>query len=153
MFLQVVQADLDGFGVAGESLGLGNLDGGSPESLEIVGVEADDGHGAEELVDAEGRTEAGGAAGGHDVARAGDVYRKVALNGVAQAQYNMGVRHAQGQGVPMDFIAGYAWMNLAAGQGLDSAVEYREILESRMTARELVEAKKLSVELGRSVQR
>ena len=47
----------------------------------------------------------------------------------------------------MDFITGYAWMNLAAGQGLDSAVEYREILESRMTARELVEAKKLSVEL------
>ena len=65
----------------------------------------------------------------------------------------MGVRYAQGQGVPMDFIAGYAWLNLAAGQALNNAIEYREILSARMTPRELVEAKKLSVELGNRLQR
>ena len=49
-------------------------------------------------------------------------YRKVALKGLAQAQYNMGVRHAQGKGAPMDFIAGYAWLKLAAAQSLESAI-------------------------------
>ena len=44
-------------------------------------------------------------------------YRLAADQGNAQAQYNLGVRYDNGEGVPQDYKAAARWYRLAADQG------------------------------------
>jgi TPR repeat protein len=41
-------------------------------------------------------------------------YRKAAEQGLAEAQYNLGVMYANGDGVAQDYAAAHMWFNLAA---------------------------------------
>jgi TPR repeat protein len=50
----------------------------------------------------------------------------------AQAQFNVGLCYAQGQGVAKDELESLAWMNLAAASGLESAIKSRGELEAAL---------------------
>ena len=53
-------------------------------------------------------------------------YRLAAEQGYALAQFNLGVKYANGEGVPEDDVTAYAWLNIAAAQGKSSANEGKE---------------------------
>ena len=61
-----------------------------------------------------------------------DALRAQAAQGVAEAQYNLGVIYANGHGVPQDFVQAHLWYNLAAarqwGEAIELAVKYRDIV-------------------------
>ena len=48
-------------------------------------------------------------------------YRRAAEQGLAPAQYNLGVKYHNGDGVPQDFAEAVAWYRRAAEQGHASA--------------------------------
>ena len=50
-------------------------------------------------------------------------YRKAAEQGLAQAQYNLGVMYANGDGVREDDVEAVRWFRKAAEQGLAHAQE------------------------------
>ena len=50
-------------------------------------------------------------------------YRLAAEQGNASAQYNLGVRYANGEGVPQDDAEAVKWYRLAAEQG-DASAQY-----------------------------
>ena len=52
--------------------------------------------------------------------------------------------YANGGGVPEDYVLGYAWLNLAATQGSETASEYKDDLQARMTADEIAQAEEMS---------
>ncbi len=67
------------------------------------------------------------------------------------AQYNLGLLHEKGRGVPQDYERAYAWYDLAAsrfppGQDRDKAVEHRDIVAATMTPAQISEAQKLARE-------
>ena len=84
-------------------------------------------------------------------------YRKAAEQGDAEAQFNLGYMYANGEGVGRDYVKAYIWANLAAAQGGDKVVKPKEMgggesikfkdwLRKKMTAEQVAEAQKLSVE-------
>ena len=70
-------------------------------------------------------------------------FRMAAERGHSKAQYNLGVIYAEGRGVPEDFVQAYAWVAMAADQGLEIAVERKKVLENRMTAEQMTRAQDL----------
>jgi TPR repeat protein len=73
-------------------------------------------------------------------------YKRAAEQGDAKAQGNLGVAYLNGLGVPQDFVTALMWSNLAAAQGRESAKKNKEILEKRMTAKQIAEAQRRSSE-------
>ena len=71
-------------------------------------------------------------------------YLQAAEQGHADAQYNLGVMYANGEGVPEDDIQAYVWISIAAAQGVENAKNAKEILTGEMTRVEIAEAQKLS---------
>ena len=55
--------------------------------------------------------------------------------------------HDLGKGTLKDSILAYAWFNVAAAQGVESATENRGLIEKEMTPDQIAEAQKLSKEL------
>ena len=51
-------------------------------------------------------------------------YRKAAEQGVAAAQYNLGVCYYKGEGVSQDYVQAVSWWCKAAEQGHSLAIEY-----------------------------
>ena len=81
-----------------------------------------------------------------DYATALKLWRPLAEQGHAKAQYFLGLMHANGQGVPEDDVLAYMWYNLAAAQGNEEAQYNKDIAESRMTREQIAEAQRLSRE-------
>jgi Sel1 repeat len=73
-------------------------------------------------------------------------YRLAADQGNAGAQYNLGLRYANSQGVPQDFVRAHMWLNLSAAQGEKNAVEGRDKVVQEMTPEQIAEAQKLARE-------
>ena len=73
-------------------------------------------------------------------------YRQAAAQGLAQAQYNLGVMYGKGQGLPMDDVRAHMWFNLAAAKGIAVAVKSRDIVAKKMTPQKMAEAQKLARE-------
>ena len=78
-------------------------------------------------------------------------YRKAAYHGNADAQYDLGIRYANGISVPMDYVEAYALFNLAAaslsaaGDALSIMAEGElDSVASRMTPAQIAEAQRLS---------
>ena len=59
-------------------------------------------------------------------------WKPLAEQGVAFAQYNLGVMYANGQGVPQNYKTAVKWYRLAAEQGLANAQSNLEILQKKM---------------------
>ena len=55
--------------------------------------------------------------------------------------------HDNGEGVPENDVQAYAWLNLSAAQGHESARVLRDKLRSRMSRVQIQEAQELSHEL------
>ena len=52
-----------------------------------------------------------------------------------------------GQGVPEDYVQAYAWLNLAAAQRYESAIQGKNELRKRMTSEQIAQAQELSTTL------
>jgi S1-C subfamily serine protease len=76
-------------------------------------------------------------------------YLRAAAQGNAAAQNNLGVAYLNGEGVPMDYIQAYEWLNLAAAQGglaEITATKIRDNLAGQMTPGQIAEAQRLARE-------
>jgi hypothetical protein len=54
--------------------------------------------------------------------------------------------YANGEGVPLDNICAYMWLNIAASSGNQDAAENRDIVAERMTPADISVAEKLARE-------
>ena len=73
-------------------------------------------------------------------------YKLAAEQGVAQAQYNLGVIYGTGQGVTQDYVQAHKWYNIAGANGEEAGRKNRNIIEKRMTLKDISEAQKLARE-------
>ncbi|POG21190.1 hypothetical protein C2855_21650 [Aeromonas bestiarum] len=85
-----------------------------------------------------------GQGGKEDYALALKQYRLAAQQGDRMAQYRMGTLREKGLGAPRNRIHAYAWLSLAATEGMTEAVQARDELEAAMTKPEVKQAQKLS---------
>ena len=76
--------------------------------------------------------------------------RLAAEQGVARAQYTLGLNYALGQGVPQDYVEAHKWVNLAAAQSQgDEQTQYaknRDLISEQMTPQQIAEAQRLARE-------
>ena len=72
----------------------------------------------------------------------GEWYRKAAKQNLAAAQYNLGVRYYNGEGVAKDWVEAYKWLLLAARQGDEDAKKNITELESKLTPEQIADGKK-----------
>ncbi len=86
--------------------------------------------------------------GGAKYEEAYDIWRPLAENGDAAAQYYIGIMYANGQGVKRDIILAYAWYSIAAEEQ-DMAEENRDDIEKKLSVTQLKRAKKLAREFIR----
>ena len=71
-------------------------------------------------------------------------YRLAADQGDANAQLNLGVMFAIGQGVPQDHVQAHKWFNLAGTGGVEDGRKGRDILAKQMTPAQIAEAQRLA---------
>lgn len=88
------------------------------------------------------------AANREDFATALRIWRPLADQGDAAAQYDLGFLYAAGQGVPQDYVQAYVWFDLAAAnlahaEARRLAAGLREGAARRMTAAQIAEARRL----------
>ena len=62
------------------------------------------------------------------------------------AQYNLGAKYANGEGVKRDYVRAHMWWNLAASRGNYNAPYSREKIENEMTTQQVQTARRLAVE-------
>ncbi len=79
------------------------------------------------------------------------LWRPLAGQGDAAAQYGLGVMYERGQGVRQDYVQAHMWYSLAAarlppGEDHDRAVEVRDAVAALMTPAQIAEAQKLARE-------
>ena len=74
------------------------------------------------------------------------MYKLAAEQGYVNAQYNLGLFYAQGEGVILDTVIAHMWFNIAARDGDEDAKTNRDVAKSTMTAEQLAEAEKLARE-------
>ena len=79
-------------------------------------------------------------------------YRKAAEQGFADAQYNLGVMYANGEGVPKDFVEAYAWLNISASMGLEVTRKNRDIIDNKMTTAQKRQAQERTKELMKMLE-
>ncbi|WP_368175732.1 tetratricopeptide repeat protein [Aeromonas sp. R5-4] len=85
-----------------------------------------------------------GQGGKEDYALALKQYRQAAQQGDRMAQYRMGTMREEGLGAPRNRVHAYAWLSMAATEGMPEAVQARDELEAAMTKPEVKQAQKLS---------
>ena len=78
-------------------------------------------------------------------------YRKAAEQGHASAQFSLGARYFVTEDCRefkprIDNIEAYKWLILAAAQGNQYAVDFRDVLKQKMTATQISEAEKRAKE-------
>jgi uncharacterized protein len=72
--------------------------------------------------------------------------RAESSQGLAEAQYILGVMYANGEGVPQDDVTAHMWLNLSVAKGNLTALEARDRVAKRMTPAQIAEAQKLARE-------
>ena len=84
-----------------------------------------------------------------DYTEAAKWYRLAAEQGDPQAQYNLGLAYAKGEGLTEDNVSAHMWLNLAAARFPASdtvnrgvAVASREAVAGRMSPEEIADAQK-----------
>ena len=81
-----------------------------------------------------------------DFATALREFNDLAAQGDANAQYNLGMMYAFGQGVIQDNVYAHMWWNFAATSGDSDAASYRDFLAKDMTSEDLSIAQGLARE-------
>ena len=59
--------------------------------------------------------------------------KRLAEQGFANAQYNLGVMYDDGEGVPQNNVRAYVWWSVAAAQGFEDARFNRDIISETLT--------------------
>jgi TPR repeat protein len=72
--------------------------------------------------------------------------RPLAERGSGIAMQFIGLMYDFGQGVPQDYVTAHMWFNLAAAEGNENAVFFRDHLVPKMTRAQIAEAQKLARE-------
>ena len=72
------------------------------------------------------------------------LYRLSAEQGDADAQYNLGLMYAKGQGVPQDYVLAHMWWNISGSNGYKDAVTNRNIVEKKMSKQQIEKAQELA---------
>ena len=81
-----------------------------------------------------------------DYATAMRLWRPLANKGVVEAQFNLGVMYAKGEGVPQDNVIAHMWFTLAATKGDADASTNRDNATALMTPAQIAEAQKMARE-------
>ena len=71
--------------------------------------------------------------------------RKAAEQGNADAQWGLGEKYENGEGVPQDYAQAFVWYRKAADQN-DLYVKDRDALAAKMTPAQIAEAQRLARE-------
>ena len=71
-------------------------------------------------------------------------YANAAEQGLAKAQYNLGVMYDTGEGVPENNVLAYMWWNLAAFNGNENGSKNKDIISKQMTSEQIGKAQDLS---------
>jgi TPR repeat protein len=79
-----------------------------------------------------------------DDAQAVNWYRKAAEQGLAEAQYNLGLMYDNGRGVPQNYEKAYAWLSVAAAHGDNEATKCRDQVATHLSPAALLAAQRLS---------
>ena len=80
-------------------------------------------------------------------------FKKAAEQEHPQAQFNLGVIFAEGEGVPQNNIKAYAWTSLSFANGLELAKKNLFVLNKIMTASEIQKAVKEATKLRASFKK
>jgi TPR repeat protein len=88
-----------------------------------------------------------------DYAKAISWYTMAAEQGDEKAQSSLAVMYGEGKGVERDDKLAYAWSSLSASSGNRRAARNRDILEERLSPRELSEAKEMATRLQAQIER
>ena len=70
-------------------------------------------------------------------------FRLAAEQGDADAQFNMGLVYAKGQGTPQDYVLAHMWFSLAGSQGVEDAFHNRDVIEKKMSPQQLEKAREM----------
>ena len=81
-----------------------------------------------------------------DYATALRLWRPLADQGDAYAQYNLAVMYDTARGVPRDYVQAHMWFSLATTKGDKDAVKNRDAVAAKMTPAQIAEAQKLARE-------
>ena len=74
-----------------------------------------------------------------DLKEAAKWYRLAAEQGLASAQYNLGLMYADGEGVPEDKVQAFAWASLAGANGFDVS-KLKGMLKEVLSQQDMSEA-------------
>ncbi len=74
------------------------------------------------------------------------IYKNSAEGGNPQAQIKLGIMYKLGRGTSRDYVLAAKWFNVAAEQGYKEGIEYKNIMENRMTRKQVTKARKLAQE-------
>ena len=85
-----------------------------------------------------------------DYEKAIDWLTRAAEQGVIGAQLKLGVLYEKGKGI-QDYVRAYAWFNIAALHGDETAKEKKNLLIKKMSPSQIEEGKKLSKELDNKI--
>ena len=78
-----------------------------------------------------------------DYAEGVKCYHKAAAQNNADAQYNLGVCYANGQGVTKDYVEAYKWLSFASAQGNENAKAAKSSLTQQMTPEQIAKGFRL----------
>ena len=83
-----------------------------------------------------------------DYGEAMKFFQEAASQRHVRAQFRLAEMYADGRGVPRDLVLAHMWANLAAAQGDRQALVLRDVLASKMTTEQLVDAQRQAREWG-----
>jgi len=71
-------------------------------------------------------------------------YRLSAEQGDAFAQHDLGKMYSEGKGVLQDYVLAHMWFNLSSSQGMTTAIKVKNIVEKKMTPRQIEKAQEMA---------
>jgi len=74
------------------------------------------------------------------------LFKRLAEQEHALAQFALGVMYHHGWGVPQDYVKAHIWYNLSAAQGVETARKNRKIIATKMAPEQVAEAQRLARE-------
>lgn len=72
---------------------------------------------------------------------------RAAKQGHGKAQFGLGLMYARGEGLTQNYKFAYAWFSLAAAQGVDNAIHFRNGMALHLTPQQLSEAQDLAAKI------
>ena len=77
--------------------------------------------------------------------------RKVADQGVADAQYHLGITYDRGDGVPQNYAEAYVWFSIAAANGQANAKQVLPRLKAKLTPDQFAAAQKRATQIFKQI--